>query len=179
MIYFTIASGIYIVSFWLPSIIKQTGIADPLRIGLLTAALYAAAVVVMVVLNSNADRMRERRWHTLVPCLVTGTGLILTATASHNTALALTGMTMAAVGASSAQAAFWTLPGTFLTGAAAAAGIALVNSVGNIAGFASTFVVGWAASVTHNTAAGLYVFGGLLLLGGVAILTIPGRLVNK
>ena len=179
MIYFCVASGIYVISFWLPTIIKQTGVSDPLRIGLLTAVPYVAAIVAMITVNSNADRVHERRWHTLVPCLVTGIGLALTAWAGSNTLLAMVGLTLAAAGASSAQAAFWCLPAAFLGGAAAAAGIALVNSLGNIAGFASTFLVGWMTDLTHSTSASLYLFAGLLAVGGALVLTIPARLVNK
>src|SRR5690242_8517775 len=77
LIYFCVASGIYIISFWLPTIIKQTGVSDPLRIGLLTAVPYIVAMIAMIATNSNADRLRERRWHTLVPCILTGIGLAL------------------------------------------------------------------------------------------------------
>ena len=179
LIYFCVASGIYIVSFWLPTIIKQTGVSDPLQIGLLTAVPYIAAIVAMIATNSSADRMRERRWHTLVSCLATGIGLALTASAGGNTLFAMAGLTLAAAGASSAQAAFWSLPAAFLGGAAAAAGIALVNALGNIAGFASTFLVGWMTDLTHSTSASLYLFAGLLAVGGALILLIPARLVNK
>jgi MFS family permease len=179
LIYFCIASGIYIISFWLPTIIKQTGVADPFQIGLLTAVPYIAAIVAMITLNTSADRLRERRWHTLVPCMVTALGLAMTAMAGGNTLYAMAGLILATAGASSAQASFWTLPASFLGGAAAAAGIALVNSLGNIAGFASTFLVGWMTDLTHSTSASLYFFAGLLATGGLLILAIPGRLVNK
>ncbi len=179
LIYFCVASGIYVISFWLPSLIKQTGVSDPLQIGLLTAVPYMAAIVAMIATNSSADRMRERRWHTLVPCLATGIGLALTASAGGDTLFAMAGLTLAAAGASSAQAAFWSLPAAFLGGAAAAAGIALVNALGNIAGFASTFLVGWMTDLTHSTSASLYLFAGLLAIGGALVLTIPARLVNK
>jgi len=179
LIYFCVASGIYIISFWLPSIIKQTGVADPFQIGLLTSIPYIVAIGAMIAVNISADRLRERRWHTVVPCLVTALGLAMTAAAGGNTLLAMIGLILATAGASSAQAAFWSLPAAFLGGAAAAAGIALVNSLGNIAGFASTFLVGWMTDLTHSTAASLYLFAGLLAIGGALVLTIPARLVNR
>ncbi|WP_199445602.1 MFS transporter, partial [Acidisphaera rubrifaciens] len=95
LIYFGIVCGIYLNSFWVPTIIKQTGIADPFRIGLLTAALYAVAIVAMIALNSSADRMRERRWHTVVPCLVTAAGFAVTAWAPGNATVALSGLVLA------------------------------------------------------------------------------------
>jgi D-galactonate transporter len=177
--YFCIVCGIYIVSFWLPTIIKQTGVNDPLKIGLLTAVPSLVAVVSMVVVCAHGDRMRERRWHTAIPAVVCAIGLALTAIAIGNIVVALIGLTLAAAGASTSQASFWTLPASFLGGAAAAAGIALVNSLGNIAGFASTYVVGWLADLTHSNVASLFLFGGVVLIGAVLVLMIPPSLVNK
>ncbi len=179
LIYFTIASGIYIISFWLPTIIKQTGVADPLTIGALTAIPYTAAIIAMIPVNQSGDRRRERRWHTVIPCLVTAAGLALTAAASGNTVVAMVGLTLGAAGVSTAQSCFWALPASFLGGAAAAAGIALINSLGNIGGFASTFLVGLMTDLTHSTSSSLYFFAALIAAGGALILTIPARLVNK
>jgi MFS family permease len=177
--YFCIASGIYIVSFWIPTIIKQTGVTDPFKIGLLTAIPYLVAVASMITVCGHGDQAKERRWHTATPAAVCALGLIVTATATGNTILALIGLTLAAAGASTSQASFWTLPASFLGGAAAAAGIALVNSLGNIAGFASTYIVGWMADLTHSNAVSLYLFGGIVLLAAVLVLMIPPSLVNK
>ncbi len=127
VIYFGIVSGIYLNSFWVPTILKQTGISDPFAIGLLTAVPYIVATVAMIVVNASADRLRERRWHTLVPCLATALGFALTAWAGGHAMAAMVGLVFAVAGALSAQAAFWSLPASFLGGAAAAAGIALVN----------------------------------------------------
>jgi MFS family permease len=177
--YFCIVCGIYIVSFWLPTIIKQTGVASPLTIGLLTAIPYLVAVVAMVAVCGHADRTKERRWHTALPAVACAIGLALTAATTGNTLLALLGLTLAAAGASTAQASFWTLPSAFLGGAAAAAGIALVNSLGNIAGFAGTYAVGWLADLTHSNSASLYLFGAIVLVGALLTLTLPASVVNK
>ncbi len=179
LIYFCIVSGLYIVGFWLPTLIKQAGVSDPLRIGLLTALPNVMAIIAMIAVCGNADRLRERRWHTLIPCVATGIGLALTAAVGTHIVVAMIGLTLAAAGSATAIAAFWGLPAAFLGGAAAAAGIALVNSLGNIAGFVSTFVVGWMTDLTHSTAAALYLFAGIIIAGGLLVLTIPGRLVNK
>jgi MFS family permease len=179
LIYFSIASGVYIISFWLPTIIRQTGVSDPFTIGLLTAIPYSFAIVAMILVNHSGDRMRERRWHTVIPCLVTAAGLTLTALAGGNTLLAMIGLTLAAAGVSAAQSCFWTLPASFLAGAAAAAGIALVNSLGNIGGFASTFLVGWMTDLTHSTSSSFYLFAVLIAISAGLLLTIPAKLVNK
>ena len=179
LIYFGIVSGIYLNSFWVPTIIKQTGVSDPLSIGLLTAVPYIAAVVVMIANNSSADRRRERRWHTVGPCLMTAVGFAITAWAGGNTLIAMVGLILAVAGTSTAQAAFWSLPAAFLGGAAAAAGIALVNSLGNLAGFTTNNIVGWLAATTHSNATSLYLFAGVMAVAGLLVLAIPARVVNK
>jgi predicted MFS family arabinose efflux permease len=177
--HFCIASGIYIVSFWIPTIIKQTGVTDPFKIGLLTAIPYLVAVASMIAVCAHGDRAKERRWHTATPAVVCALGLIVTAAATDNAVVALIGLTLAAAVASTSQASFWTLPASFLGGAAAAAGIALLNSLGNIAGFANTYIVGWMADLTHSNAASLYLFGGIVFLGAILVLLISPSLVDK
>ena len=176
---FCIVCGIYIVSFWLPTIIRQTGVANPPTIGLLTSVPYIVAVIAMIAVCAHADRTKEHRWHTALPAVACAVGLVLTGAATGNTLVALIGLTLAAAGSSTAQASFWTLPSAFLGGAAAAAGIALVNSLGNVAGFVSTYVVGWLADLTHSNSASFYLFGGIVLVGAVLTLMLPASAVNK
>ena len=177
--YFCIASSIYIASFWMPTLIKQLGVSDPLEIGWLTTIPYSVAIVAMVLTNISADRSRERRWHTAIPCLLTAIGLALCATPNYGLVVAMMALTLAAAGASSAQASFWSLPSTFMTGAAAAAGIALVNSLGNIAGMASTSLVGWLTDITGSPSSSLYLFAGLLVVGALLVLRLPASVVNR
>lgn len=133
----------------------------------------------MITVCAHGDRARERRWHTAAPAVICALGLAVTAASTGNTILALIGLTLAVAGASTSQASFWTLPASFLGGAAAAAGIALVNSLGNIAGFASTHVVGWLADLTHSNVTSLYLFAGRVSLGAILVLMIPASLVNR
>ena len=177
--YFCIASSIYIASFWMPTLIKQLGVSDPLEIGWLTTIPYSLAIIAMVLTNISADRSRERRWHTAIPCLLTAIGLALCATPNYGLVVAMMALTLAAAGASSAQASFWSLPSTFMTGAAAAAGIALVNSLGNIAGMASTSLVGWLTDITGSPSSSLYLFAGLLVVGALLVLRLPASVVNR
>jgi MFS family permease len=154
-------------------------VSDPLQIGWLTTIPYSVAIVAMVLTSVSADRLRERRWHTAIPCLLTAAGLALCATPDYGLVVAMMALTLAAAGASAAQASFWSLPSSFLTGAAAAAGIALVNSLGNIAGMASTSLVGWLTDITGSPSSSLYLFAGLLVAGAMMVLRLPASVVNR
>ncbi len=176
--YFCIVSAVYVLIFWLPTLIKQHGISDPVQIGWLTAIPYVVAIVVSIWNNARADRLRERRWHTAVPCLVTAIGLALSWMHVESLVLTMLILTMAAAAASTTQAAFWSVPPTFLSGAAAAAGLALINSVGNVGGMVSTSLVGWVTDLTGNSQDSLILFAGILLISVVLVLRLPAKLVN-
>ena len=177
-IYLCVALGIYIVSFWLPTIIAGTGVESLFAIGLLTAIPYSCAVVAMILNNIHADRTGERRLHAAIPCLVTAAGLVVTALGMGNTVVAMIGLSLAAAGASTTQAAFWTLPSAFLGGVAAAGGIALINSVGNISGLLSTSLVGWLSDLTGSTISSLYGIAVLLAVGAALLARLPAHVVD-
>ena len=179
LIYFTFVMGLYGVSFWLPTIIKATGVKDALQIGFLTAIPYGSAVVAMILVSRSADRSRERRWHIAIPALLGATGLVLSAVWGQNTVLAMTALTVATMGILTTLPLFWSLPTAFLAGAGAAAGIALINSLGNLAGFVSPFLVGWLKDLTQTTNTGMYMLAGSMVLGALLTLSVPARLVNK
>ena len=178
-IYFCCVMGQYGLTFFLPALIQAAGARGVLEIGLLTAIPYAAAAITMVLFGRSADHRRERRWHTAIPLLMGAAGLTLTVIAGSNTPAAVAALTLAAAGVLTSAPLFWSLPTAFLGGAAAAAGIAAINSVGNLAGFVSPYVVGWLKDVTQSTAAGMYALSAVLVLGALTILTIPARLVNR
>ena len=179
LIYFTFVMGLYGVSFWLPTIIKATGVKDALQIGFLTAIPYGSAVVAMILVSRSADRSRERRWHIAIPALLGAAGLVLSAVWGQNTVLAMTALTVATMGILTTLPLFWSLPTAFLAGAGAAAGIALINSLGNLAGFVSPFLVGWLKDLTQTTNTGMYMLAGSMVLGALLTLSVPARLVNK
>ena len=179
-IYFSFIMGLYGVGFWLPTIIKTTGVTDPFDIGLLTMIPYAVSAVVMVVVGRSADAQRERRWHVAIPAFLGSIGLILSTVFDHNTVLAMSALTLATAGIMTVLPLFWSLPTAFLSGAAAAAaGIALINSFGNLAGFVSPYLVGWLKDATQSTNTGMYVLAASLIVGGLLTLTISKKLVNK
>jgi D-galactonate transporter len=179
LIYFSFVMGLYGVGFWLPTIIKATGVKAPLDIGLLTAIPYAVAAVAMVLVGRNADRLRERRWHLAIPGVLGAVGLLLSTVYGDNTWLAMSALTLATAGILTTLPLFWSLPTAFLGGTAAAAGIALINSLGNLAGFVSPFMVGWLRDLTHSTNSGMYMLAASLVVGALLTLTMPARIVNK
>ncbi|MDB5839820.1 MAG: Permease of the major facilitator superfamily [Herminiimonas sp.] len=179
LIYFCLVMGLYGISFWLPSLIKETGVQDPLRIGLLTVIPYAAAVAGMVLTSRSADRRRERRLHVAIPATIGAIGLVLSALYSHNTLIAMAALTVATAGIITSLPLFWSLPTAFLGGVAAAAGIALINSLGNLAGFVSPYMVGWIKDATQSTNMGMYALAASLLTGAILTMTLSGRLVNR
>ena len=176
---FTSVMGLYGIGFWLPSIIKATGVARPLQIGLLTMVPYGAALLAILVSTRSSDRTGERRWHVAVATALGGVGLILSTLNAGNTALSLAALTIATMGIFASQPLFWNLPTAMLGGTAAAAGVALVNAGGNAAGFVSPYLVGWIAALTHSTTADMYVLAFFLFLSSALALCVPAALVNR
>ncbi|RJG03623.1 MFS transporter [Noviherbaspirillum sedimenti] len=179
LIYFCCVMGQYGLTFWMPSLIKAAGIKGVLNIGLFTAIPYSAAIIAMLLLGRSADHKRERRWHLAIPMLLGAVGLVGSALAGTNTGIAIAFLTLAAAGVVASAPLFWSLPTAFLGGAAAAAGIAAINSVGNLAGFASPYLIGWLKDLTQSTNIGMYVLAGVLVAGSLVVLSIPARLVNR
>jgi len=178
-IYFCIQMGVYAINFWLPSIIKSLGFHDTTTIGWLSAIPYLAAGVFMVAVGRSADARGERRWHLCVPMLMGLFGLLLAAKFSGNAWIVMAGLTLATMGALTSLPMFWPLPSALLGGGAAAAGLALINSLGQIAGFVSPFLVGWIKDATHSTDLALYILSGVLFAGAALVLRAPARLVNR
>jgi D-galactonate transporter len=169
-VYFSFVSGLYGVSFWLPTIIKSIGVKDPLQIGLLSAVPWFFGVIAMYLVARNADRVREQRWHAAIASLVGAAGLIFSVSFHGNQYLAMAGLTVATMGIMSTLPVFWGLPTAFLGGAAAAAGIAMINSFGNLSGFTAPLVIGRIVDITKSTDAGLYLLAAVLVLGAVLVL---------
>jgi len=180
LILFGIVMGSYTIGFWQPTIINGSGVSHPFIIGLLTIIPYTVALVSMILVGRNADRTRQRKLHVIVPVLVTACGVSLCAFSGASLIPAMTGLTLATAGVITALPMFWALPTSFLSGAGAAAGIALVNSTGNLAGFVGPTILGWLKTQTHSLSSGLYVVAGSLVLSALLVaLFIPARIVDR
>lgn len=179
-ILFGIVMGSYAIGFWQPTIIRQTGVSNPFYIGLLTALPYTLALISMVITGRHADKMRERRWHVVVPNIVAAIGFALCTQAGNSTVIAMIGLIMAVVGVVTALPMFWALPTSFLGGVAAAAGIAFVNCTGNLAGFFSPTIIGALKDYTGSLNSGLFLVSACLLASAALILAfVPAKLVNR
>ena len=176
VVYFAMIIPIYALAFFLPTIVKQMGTFSTVQIGFLTAIPYVGASIGLVLLAAHSDRHNERVLHYAVPALVGTGGLALAAfTATSSPVLALTGFTLGAIGCISTLPCFWAETPKLLTGVAAAAGIALVSSIGNIAGFVSPYMValikGENASASGTTNA-ILACAGFLLLAALVMLAV-------
>ena len=178
-IFFGMEMGSYAAGFWLPTIIRQSGVKDSFNIGLLTMVPYILALISMILVGRHADKTRERRWHVVVPNIVAALGFTLCTLAGSSTTIAMIGLTMAVAGMVTALSAFWALPTSFLGGTAAAAGIALINCTGNLGGFFSPAIIGLLKTYTGTMNSGLILVSGCILVSSVLIVAlIPAKLVN-
>lgn len=178
--YFGIVTASLGMLIFIPQIIKSLGQFSNMTVGWLTMVPYICGGIALVVWGRISDRMNERRWNLLVACIVSTAGLVL-AGMTMGTWWALVGMSIAAVGFYGSKGPFWSMPPMFLTGTAAAASIAWINSIGNLGGFFGPWYVGVMKDATGSFAGGLY---GLALLGLIAsfvcafFLHIPNHTAN-
>ncbi|WP_086818742.1 MFS transporter [Allokutzneria sp. NRRL B-24872] len=176
VVYGGIVYGLYALSFFLPTIIagfeQQFGTTyGVVERGLINSVPYAVAAVVMVFWAKHGDRTGERTWHVALPALVGGLAIPI-ALYLGNPVAAMIAVTVCAVGVCSAMPTFWALPTTFLSGVAAAGAIGLINSLGNLSGFAAPYITGALADLTGTQRAGMWVVGGAMVLSAVVVLLL-------
>jgi D-galactonate transporter len=179
LIYFCFVMGQYALTFWMPTFVKSTGISSELTIGVLSAIPFLAALVAMNLFGQSADRRRERRWHLIIPALMGVVGFSMAAVFAGSTVLALISLSIAAAGVLTCAPLFWSLPTAFLGGSAAAAGIAVINSVGNLAGFVSPYMIGAIKDATGSTQLPMYILSAVLLVGSIAVYSTRKSDVNR
>ena len=161
LVYFGAVAGLYGVGFWLPQIVKAFGMSNATT-GWVVAIPYVVGAVVMVWYGRRSDRTGDRPGHAAVALLVAAIG-IAASTLTHDPVLTMVAFTVGSCGVFAVLPVFWTLPTAVLSGTSAAAGIAVINSVGNLSGFAGPYAMGWVKDATGSFA------GGLLLIAGLAI----------
>jgi D-galactonate transporter len=177
-IYFCVVMGQYGITFWLPTIVRNSGVSNVVLVGLLSAIPYLCALVALPFIGMSSDRTKARRLHCALPMVVAAAALFtLPLTSGVGTALAL--LSFAAVGSIASSSQFWSLPTAFLGGMTAAAGIATINCIANLAGFVSPSMVGWLNDFTGKQGAGLMFTSSALLIGALLVLLLPANTVNR
>jgi MFS transporter, ACS family, tartrate transporter len=173
---FTLNVGMYGMNFWMPQLVKSLsrGISSSL-IGLLLMIPHLVGLPVMVMVSRSSDRKQERRFHASIPAVIAGIALASLGL-THSVFLTILLLTFAALGIYSVYGPFYCLPGDFLTGFAAASGIALVSSVANLGGFAGPYAIGWISQKTGSLYGGLAVAGVSLFASAMLMLLLPRRL---
>src|ERR1700752_1051777 len=179
-IYFTLMIGLYGIAFWLPTIVKAFGIKGYFGVGLITAIPYGVAVIGMILLSVHSDKTGERRLHYLFNVTAGAIVLVLSGIFAANPFLAITFLSIGTLGVIGSMPLFWPMPSAFLAGTAAAAGIGIVNSVGNLGGYVGPNIPIWAKSVSADKSAALYIIAALLIAGALlTYLFIPKTLRVK
>lgn len=170
LVYFGTSAGLYTLGIWAPQIIKEFGLSS-LQVGFLNALPGIVAIVAMVLWARHSDRSGERTWHVVGACLLASLGLVLAGFAGSVLAVLLA-LTLVNIGISSAKPPLWSMPTMFLSGSAAAAGIATINSIGNLGGFVGPAMIGWIKDLTGSFQGGLLFVAGLLVLSAILTLAL-------
>ena len=171
-IYFLNTLVTYGVFLWLPTILQEASGFNDWRLSVITALPFIVALVGMVLIGRHSDRTGERKGHVAACALTGAIGLVIAALADKNVALIVVAFAICQLGQRSVQGVFWAIPPMFLGGTAAAAGIALINSVGNLGGFVGPTVMGWLRQVSGTYSSGLFVLASALVLEAILVLSL-------
>ena len=167
LIYFGFVAALYGMQFWLPTIVKAFGFSNA-QTGFVIAVPYLFGTVAMILWARHSDATRERVLHVGAPLLLTAIALGVCGYVTDPMTTMVV-LTVAAIGVFCTFGVFWTLPTAWLSGTAAAGAIALINSIGNLAGFAGPYLIGWVKETTGSTSTGLFVLAVLPLIGGLLV----------
>lgn len=172
VIYFVYNLGLYAISFWMPTLVQKMGTTDALSIGILTAIPGVCAIVSMLAFGYSADRHGERKWHLIGAYTMAAVGFVLCVVWQNEPILGVVALCIANMGILSIPALFWSVPTAFLAGVTAAAGIAMINAIGNLAGFVSPYMIGYLKDMTGRTDVALIVVASGLILGAMLVALI-------
>ena len=172
LVYFGMVMGNYGLWFWLPQTVKETLTADPWRIGLLTTIPWGAAAVIMILYGHHSDVTGERRWHLALATLFGAAAFAVSAIPGISGVAGFAALSCAAVAFMCGQSLFWALPTAMLSGSAAAAGIAWINSVGNLAGYVSPFAIGKIRDTTGSMTPALLMLAASMLMSGLLVIAV-------
>jgi ACS family tartrate transporter-like MFS transporter len=176
LIGFTLNTAMYGMNFWMPQLLKSLSSGNSnSRIGVLVMIPHLVGLPIMVLVSRSSDRKQERRFHAAIPAIAAGLALVSLGV-THSIFPTILLLTLAALGIYSVYGPFYSLPGDFLAGFAAASGIALVSSVANLGGFSGPYAIGWISQKTGSLYGGLAVAGISLFVSATLMLLLPRRL---
>lgn len=170
LVYFCLNAASYGIAFFLPTIIKAFGVTDT-QTGLIAALPFVFGAIGMVLLGRHSDRTGERKMHVAAALTLAALGISMAGLVS-NPVLIVALLCLAQIGVSSVPPMFWPMPASILTGASAAAGIAAINSLGNLSGFAGPFAMGYLKDLTGGFTAGLLLLAAMGLLGALVAIKL-------
>jgi sugar phosphate permease len=170
--YFFIVTSQYGFNVWIPTIVKGMSGASNFVVTMIAALPYSAALMALLVVGWSSDRTQERRWHTAGCMLVASAGFLLSVLSHGNIVLEVSMFCLAAAGMHGYLPGFWALPTSFLSGTAAAASIGLINSLGNLDGFAGPYIVGYISNKTGSFRGGLMVLSVSAVVAAGMILSL-------
>jgi len=170
--YFFMVTSVYGINFWIASIIKKQSGFSNMVVTLISALPYCVGLISILLMGWHSDKTKERRWHTALAMMATSLGLLLSVLAGHHLAIAVSMFCLAAAGTAGYLPGFWALPGSFLTGTAAAACIGLINSFGNLGGFVGPYIVGYLSDKTGSYVSGILYLSASALVASMLILSL-------
>ena len=171
--YFSEVVGFYGVTFFLPQLVKEMGVVGEFNNGLVSAIPWIFAAIAMVLNGRHSDKTMERRWHVAIPALIAAAGLVITGLAGKDhIVISMIAITMTCAGCLSVVSCFWSLPTAFLTGSAAAGGIALINSFGNLGGYYGPKWIGAIKDKLGDPANALFILAAFLVLCAILAVTV-------
>jgi len=176
--YFTLTIGLYGITFWLPTIVEAFGMTDYLEVGLVTAIPYGVSVVGMIVVSRHSDKTGEWRLHYCCNMLMGAAGLVLSGVFAASPHVAIMFLSIATWGVIGSIPLFWPMPSAFLAGTAAAAGIGMINSIGNLGGYVGPNIAVWAKAISNDASAALYIIAAILCLGAAVTYFFMPRTVQ-
>lgn len=174
-IFFGAVIGTYALAFWQPMMIRDFSVSSIMLIGAYSTIPALAAVGSKIWIGYHSDKQQELRWHFAAPALLGAAGMLLIPFVSHNPLVGIACLTLATAGVHGCIPVFWSIPGLYFSGTAAAGGIALISTLGNLSGAVGPVLLGYAKSKTGTFDVGMYAMSALLLLAAVATLAVVSR----
>lgn len=169
--YFCVISSVYGFTFWFPTVLKRLSGLSNLAVSMIAALPYCLGLIAMLLVGWSSDRSGERRWHTAISMMLIAIGLALSVL-QHGVVLPIMMFCIAAAGMYGYVPSFWSMPSSFLSGTAAAASIGLINSVGNLGGFAGPYIVGYLSRATHTFTTGVLYLSVSAVMAAVFVLSL-------